>query len=83
MTITHDSPLLPSSVSGLQLLPVRRDLWRVIDARGRALGHVLTRGTGPQRRYVAQRFRVAERAFRDVGAFWTLQEAIECLRLSR
>jgi hypothetical protein len=83
MTISLDAPSLPAGVNGMRLMPVGRELWRVLDPGGRAVGHVRTTGTGRQRRYIAQRFRPAERGFRVIGAFWTLHEAIDCLRLSR
>jgi hypothetical protein len=83
MTISLETPTLPAGVNGMRLMPVGRELWRVLDREGRAVGHVRTRGTGRQRRYIAQRFSPAERDFRVIGAFWTLNEAIDCLRLSR
>lgn len=76
-------PLMPDRIDGMMLMPVGPTLWRVVDPTGRAVGHVLVDGDGGERRFVARRFRIADHAFRDVGAFWTLREAIECLRFSR
>ena len=83
MAQSTQAALLPRAIDGMQLMPVGPSLWRVVDRAGRAVGHVLVRGEGGERRYVARRFRIADRAFRDVGAFWTPREAVECLRLSR
>ncbi len=83
MAHSTQTPLLPRTIGGAFLMPVGPSLWRVVDRGGRAVGHILVDGEGGERRFVARRFRIAERAFRDVGAFWTLTEAVECLRLSR
>ncbi|RZI88536.1 MAG: hypothetical protein EOO67_13025 [Microbacterium sp.] len=83
MALSTQTPALPGAVAGMLLLSVGPALWRVVDQAGRAVGHVQVDEEAGGRRYIARRFRVTERAFRDVGAFWTLQEAIECLRLSR
>lgn len=67
----------------LRLMPVAERLWRVLDPRGRVIGHLRVSGERAQRRFVALRFQARDRGFREVGAFWTRAEALECLRLSR
>lgn len=67
----------------LRLMPVSEHLWRVLDPRGRVIGHLRVSGDRAQRRFVALRFHASDRRFREVGAFWTRAEALECLRLSR
>ncbi|CAI9386298.1 hypothetical protein MICABA_00295 [Microbacterium sp. T2.11-28] len=73
----------PQSAGALRLLPVADRLWRVVESHGRVIGHLQVRGDRAQRRFVALRFHAGDRRFREVGAFWTRAEALECLRLSR
>lgn len=73
-----EKPLLSA---GVRLLPVAAGLWRVLDAAGRALGHLAERDDGA--RFAALRFHAASATFREVGIFWSAAEAVECLRLSR
>lgn len=66
----------------VSLVPVSAALWRVVDPRGRAMGH-LQRLAEPQgERFRARRFHVASGAFRDVGEFWSAQDAVDALRYS-
>lgn len=77
-----DEPV-PEAVGALRLIPVGDRLWRVVGATGIVVGHLRVDGEGARRRFVARRLRAPGGSFRDVGAFWTLREALECLRLSR
>lgn len=81
-TLTRDTALA-TTTGAPRLMPVGDRLWRVVDVDGRALGHLLTREEGAGRRYVARRFHPSSRSWRDIGEFWTPDEAIECLRFSR
>ena len=58
-------------------------LWRVSDLRGRVIGHLeaITEPGGV--RYRARRFHAASRLFRDLGDFWSADDAIDCLRFAR
>ena len=67
----------------LTLIPVADQLWRVADPSGRVVGHLATRWSESGRRYVARRYHADSRAFRSIGEFWSAQEALDCLRLSR
>lgn len=78
MSILMEGPPVSEAV---RLLPVGAGLWRVLDATGRALGHLATREDGA--RFAALRFHAASAGFREVGTFWSAAEAVECLRLSR
>lgn len=71
------APWVPHSV---RLLPVGPALWRVLDAQGRALGHLAHTDDA---RFAAFRFHVGTGVFREVGSFWSAADAVECLRLSR
>lgn len=77
-----DEPL-PEAVGSLRLVPVGDRLWRIVGATGVVVGHLRVDGVGARRRFVARRFHLRDNVFRDVGAFWTLPEALDCLRLSR
>jgi len=68
---------------GMRLLPVGDRLWRVLDRTGRVAGHLQACGDGAERRYVARRFHSPSAGFREIGSFWSAQEAVECLLLSR
>lgn len=70
-------------VKGLTLIAVADELWRVVDPSGRIIGHLGAKSDDAGRRNVARRYHPGSHAFREVGQFWSAQEAIECLRLSR
>ncbi len=61
-----------------RLIPVGTDAWRVIDVRGRALGHVKRDGE----RFLARRFHVPTASYRELGAFWSMEEACACVHTS-
>lgn len=85
--ITHtslDAPAAPAPAMSprtrVRLIPVATAMWRVVDPTGRAMGH-LQRLTAPQgERYRARRFHAASGSFRDVGEFWSAQDAVDALR---
>ncbi|MGA7149102.1 MAG: hypothetical protein WBX17_11515 [Microbacterium sp.] len=58
-------------------------LWRVIDASGRVIGHVQALVQADGVRFRARRFRAATRAFMDLGEFWSVDDAVDCLRFGR
>jgi len=58
-------------------------LWRVTDPSGHVVGHVQAGCEAQGTRFHARRFHAASRAFLDVGAFWTVEEAVDCLRYLR
>ncbi|KZE91032.1 hypothetical protein [Microbacterium sp. TNHR37B] len=70
-------------VGGADLLRVSERCWRAMDRSGRVLGHIQARGESDARRYVARRFLTSRNAYRDLGEFWTLREAVDCVRFSR
>lgn len=84
VTLVDSSPGVPALLrNGVRLLPVGAGRWRVVTRNGVVAGHVEASGDGPARRFRARRFHAATRAFRDVGEFWSVEEAVECLRLYR
>ena len=87
MSIHTHSPALTAPElcrpTPMRLAPAARALWRVIDHTGLVVGHLQsvadTRGT----RYRARRFHPDSRVFRDLGDFWSADDALECLRYAR
>ncbi|MFT4052357.1 MAG: DNA mismatch repair protein [Microbacterium sp.] len=70
-------------VRGLTLRAVSDSRSRLLDRAGRILGHVRTEPTNAGARFHAEHFDPARRRLREVGAFWSLDEAVECLRYLR
>lgn len=68
---------------GVHLAPAAARLWRVVTADGRVIGHLQSVGDGAAAKYAAKRFHVASRAFRDLGEFWSADDAIQTLVFSR
>ncbi|MFS0732863.1 hypothetical protein ABC304_12775 [Microbacterium sp. 1P10UB] len=58
-------------------------LWRIIGRDGRVVGHIRATGQGATLRYGALRYQPLSRAFRDLGDFWSCEQALDTLRLSR
>ena len=84
--VEHSTQPVPPAVSVsavVRLIAAAPALWRVIDARGRVIGHIQAHADGAGVRYRARRFHVATRAFRDLGEFWSADDAIDCLRFAR
>lgn len=80
------SPVAPPAVSpnfGVRLLPAAPGLWRVSNAQGHVIGHLQAFLPVLGGRYRARRFHSASRAFRDLGEFWSADDAIECLVFAR
>lgn len=87
MSLTTDSgPIDTPSLSPgvpVRLADAAPSLWRVIDRSGRVIGHLQALAQGSGIRYRARRFHAASRAFLDLGEFWSVDDAIDCLRFAR
>ncbi|WP_454119014.1 DNA mismatch repair protein [Microbacterium lacticum] len=81
MITTQDLPAL--RVRGITLRAVSQTRWRVLDRTGRVLGHLRAEAQRTGTRFHAERFDLAAARLRDLGAFWSADEAIECLRYLR
>lgn len=59
-----------------------RDLWRVVDPSGQVIGHVqgFTHPLGV--RFRASRYHPPSTRFRELGEFWSADDAVACLRYS-
>ncbi|MBN9214553.1 MAG: DNA mismatch repair protein [Microbacterium sp. SCN 70-200] len=71
------------TVRGVTLRAVSARRWRVLDRTGRILGHLRAEAVSAGTRFHAERFDLAGRRLRELGAFWTAVEAVECLRYLR
>lgn len=81
----HTSPFAPqlSGRHAARLAPVGLSLWRVVDRDNRVIGHVESTGHGHDRRWLARRFHAPSRTFRDLGAFWSADDAVDCVTFAR
>lgn len=78
-----DFPLATPTVSnahGVVLTRAADRLWRVVTPRGRVIGHLQAIEHPLGLRYRARRFHSALGGFRDVGDFWSADEAVSSLR---
>lgn len=69
--------------SAVRLASAGPALWRVVDRDGRVIGHVQAVREGTDVRWLARRFHAPSRAFRDLGAFWSADDAVECIAFAR
>ncbi|MFJ6652509.1 hypothetical protein ACIQLJ_06920 [Microbacterium sp. NPDC091313] len=73
----------PVAPAWARLQRVGEGRWRLSHGSGLVIGHLSVRATDSGWRFAAERFDARARAFRRVGEFWSSDEALECLRLSR
>ena len=64
----------------LGLYPASFGLWRVLDARGRIVGHLERVGDDTLERWRARRLNPLRREFQTLGDFWSPDDALECIR---
>jgi hypothetical protein len=86
MIVSLQSPArAPALRRGLevQLVPAAPALWRIIDPGGLVIGHLQACGSGSDLRYRVRRFHAPSRAFRDLGEFWSADDAVECAVFAR
>lgn len=67
----------------VRLAAAATGLWRVVDGVGRVIGHIQTLTSDGETRFRARRFHAPTRGFRDLGDFWSADDAIDCLVFSR
>ncbi|GAA3209973.1 hypothetical protein [Microbacterium terregens] len=79
---TSDAPAL-SRVRSVRLVRAAPALWRIVDRHGLVLGHLRAIGQGAELRYSARRFHAPTRAFRELGEFWSADDAVECVTFTR
>lgn len=81
-TVAMSIPAL-SRMSAVRLVAAGPALWRVVDRGGRVIGHLQALHHGGDVRYAARRFHAASRAFRELGEFWSADDAVECMAFDR
>lgn len=69
-----------SPARGVHLARATADLWRVLDASGLVIGHLQVVAHPLGLRYRARRFHTATGRFRDLGDFWSADDAVASLR---
>lgn len=85
LSIDHPDITTPQPAPGIPvtLAAAAPALWRVVDRGGRVIGHLQALAVGSGVRYRARRFHAATRAFLELGEFWSLDDAIDCIRFAR
>ena len=81
--IDHIEPPVVPEGAPVSLSPAAPGLWRVLERSGRVIGHIQARAADHDLRYRARRYHAGSRAFRDLGEFWSVADAIDCLRFAR
>ena len=81
--IDHTEALAAPEGTPVRLSPAAPGLWRVLEGSGRVIGHIQARAAEAGLRYRARRYHAESRAFRDLGEFWSVGDAIDCLRFAR
>ncbi|MFB7891294.1 hypothetical protein ACFC1I_03735 [Microbacterium sp. NPDC056044] len=79
---TSSTPL-PISRTRMRLVPAAPSLWRVLEPGGRVIGHLQEVAQAGGTRFRARRYSAAAHAFRDLGDFWSADDAVECLMFAR
>lgn len=83
MTALFAEPLELTTAHAENVIPVGAGMWRVTDRRGVSLGNIQAVPESLGLRYHARRFHAPSGSFQSVGAFWSPDEALACLRYSR
>lgn len=74
-------PLSPRTPA--RLVHAADSLWRVLDVKGAVIGHLEVLRIGADLRYRARRYHAPSRRFRDLGDFWSADDAVDSLRFAR
>ena len=67
--------------SGIAMIQLHDDLWRVTRPGGEVVGYVERSATPSGHRYRAKRMLQRQRRFLPIGDFWELDDAMDCFRL--
>ncbi|MBW9118728.1 hypothetical protein JNB63_01315 [Microbacterium trichothecenolyticum] len=67
----------------VRLVAAAPSLWRVLEPGGRVIGHLQEIAQAGSIRFRARRYNPAAHAFRDLGDFWSVDDAVECLVFGR
>ena len=72
-----------SRAAHVRLVPAAPGLWRITERGGRVIGHLQAIRQGDDVRFSARRFHAPSRAFRELGEFWSADDAVECVTFAR
>jgi len=72
-----------SRAPNVRLVAAAPALWRIVGRSGRVMGHLQAVRRGHDVRYSARRFHAPSRTFRELGEFWSADDAVECVILAR
>jgi hypothetical protein len=72
-----------SRARNVRLVAAAPALWRIVGPSGRVMGHLQAVRQGHDVRYSARRFHAPSRMFRELGEFWSADDAVECVILAR
>lgn len=64
--------------SGIAMIQLHDELWRVTRSDGEVLGYVERFTERGGWRYRSKRLLTSQRRFISVGEFWTIREAVDC-----
>ncbi len=81
-TRASGTPLL-APPNRMRLVPAAPSLWRVVEPGGRVIGHLQEVVQAGGIRFRARRYNPAAHVFRDLGDFWSADDAVECLTFAR
>ena len=68
--------------SGVTLIQLHDELWRVTRATGEVLGYIERFTDRGESRYRAKRMIVRQQRFVAIGEFWRMDDALDCFSLS-
>jgi len=74
------APLAPRVRPGLATVLVHNALWRITRTDGEVLGYVERVDNPRGDRFKAKRLDVLRRRFIFLGEFWSIDDAVDCLR---
>lgn len=82
--VTDDPAGVPRLAPGARERVQRagHDLWRVLDPTGHVIGHVQSIRHPLGTRFAAKRYHAPTMRFRELGEFWSADDAVACLRYS-
>jgi hypothetical protein len=85
LTLRPPSSAAPqlSRPASVRLIAAAPELWRIVERDGRVIGHLQAVQAGADTRYRARMFHAPSRAFRDLGEFWSVDDAVECVVFAR
>lgn len=73
---------VPAVRTGIAMVQLHNDLWRVTRTSGEVLGYIEGFIEGGDRRYRAKRMLTGAARSLPLGDFWNIDDAIDCFRFN-